>query len=232
METSPTERQGSSGSNAFDLIPEQVFRLILSFVGPTSKSLMALSVANKKYHRILESVARDMLPQAQACFRHPFKSYGGESATSLFVRHARACSQVLEDLEHLNRVLSQNPIDLNADEILHALDMALDLTETGPMLSLPLERQVLYTCGRCGAKAFKYSKLFLSCRRFSADQSSKQNDLFFDENQTRLDRARYLMQMVVVRELQLFHDGQSTPSVRTSLIRDLSMRHNDVADCF
>ena len=57
----------------------------------------------------LNAIGKAMLPRAQSNFRVPLVPLSpNESCTSLFLRHSRACSNVLQELANLRKRLNQN----------------------------------------------------------------------------------------------------------------------------
>jgi hypothetical protein len=75
--------------------------------------------------------------------------------------------------------------------------MAVDLLDVAPAFSDSLQRQILATCGKCGGKAFKHSKLLLR----AGDSRVGSSSLRYHEEI--LETSRLIMQTVVFRELQL-----------------------------
>lgn len=197
----------TANQSPVESMPPEIFCQVLSFIGPTSDSLVALSEVSKFMNNTMRAIGDAMLPRARANFRVPLAPKSPiESGTSLFLRHTRTCSNVLDELTKLRKLLSQSDIDVADME--KAMDMAMRLLEVAPTLSVSLERQILSTCGKCGGKAFKYSK-FLLLRGLSQPtenvspstlQERQAND---NTNQERLNRAQLIMQIVVFRHLQL-----------------------------
>ena len=175
-----------------EYLPAELLCKVLSYLGPASNGLVALSEANKFMNRTMNAIGNAMLPRARNNFRIPLEPKSpAESFTSLFVRHARTCSGVLNQLTELRLRLNQTLVDVA--EIDHAMDMALDLLEVGPTLSVSLERQILSTAGKCGGKAFKFYKGLMLQNLGETDTESRRN-------QERLDTARLIMQLVVFRD--------------------------------
>lgn len=193
-----------------ELLPPELFCSILSFIGPTSASLLSLTQLNHNFHGTMKAVGKAMLSRVKSHFRVPLKRESPfESSTSHFVRHARRCSIVLDQLTQLRSLLTKQHSAMMTSEVQYSMDVALELLEAGPSFSIELERQILATCGKCGGKAFKYSKWRLA-------QSLAQpvdNDATYTElrsqnrelskTEVHLDMSRLVMQTVVFRDWQL-----------------------------
>ena len=194
-----------------ELLPPELFCHALSFVGPASTTLLAIAKVNQFFRGTMTAIGNAMLPRAQAHFRITLVPKSPmESSSSLFIRHARICSQVLCDLTQLRSMLLISPTENDSQQVEHAMEMALKLLQIGPSLSLSLERQILSTCGKCGGKAFKYSKWMLTqCSSESEKYINveprllKKEQALSVENQSRLDTSRCIMQAVVLRDLEL-----------------------------
>jgi hypothetical protein len=202
-----------------ELLPPELFCHTLSFVGPASTTLLALAQVNQFFRGTMDAIGNAMLPRAQAHFRVSLSPTSPiESKTSLFIRHARICNHILNQLTKLRTMLQATPTEKDADEVQLAMDMALTLLNIGPSLSLSLERQILSTCGKCGGKAFKYSKWMLSqCASADSKEQGPRflqgRQLMYVENQARMDKAQSIMQMVVFRDLQLNKEHDDSPAV-------------------
>jgi len=189
-----------------ECLPAELFCQVLSFLGPTSPSLVVLSEVNKFMNSTMNAIGSAMLPRARSNFRVPLEPKSPlESCTSLFVRHARTCSGVLQQLTQLRVRLNRSQSDVAGMD--QAMEMALHLLEVGPTLSVSLERQILSTAGKCGGKAFKFSKTLIpqNLGEVNASQTARRN-------QERLDMARLIMQIVVFRDLQI---AKLAPSLTT-----------------
>lgn len=195
-------------------LPPDVFCKVLSLVGPTSDSLVVLSEVNLNFNNKMKLVSEVMLPRATSNFRAPLEPKSPlESSTSLFLRHARTCANILTKMAVLRNLL-QNRTHLDVPSTEKAMSMALHLLEVGPTLSLSLERQILSVCGKCGGHAFKLSKqVLLQCisnPSSGASRSSLQEE--HAKNQERLDMSRLIMQTVLFRNFQL---AKTTTSFET-----------------
>jgi hypothetical protein len=185
-----------TSESVLEWIPPEIFCQILSFVGPTSTSLVALSEVNTYMNKTMNAIGNAMLPRAQSNFRVPLVPLSpNESCTSLFLRHARACSKVLHELANLRVRLNQNLPDVAA--VNQAMETALHLLEVGPALSVSLERQILSTAGKTGGKVFKWTKNQVLHNLAHAEMST------IVPHQERLVMARLIMQVVVFRGLQI-----------------------------
>ena len=109
-----------------------------------------------------------------------------------------------------------------------AMDMTMRLLDVASTLSVSLERQILSTCGKCGGKAYKYSK-FLMLRGLSQPtenvtpstiQERQANDT---KNQEQLERAQLIMQTVIFRNLQLSNQSPSLVQHQVIVKKDPSM---------
>lgn len=220
--------QATESLSLDDLTPE-ILCCVLGFLGPTSYSLISLSALNNHFRRTMVSIGNAMLPRAQFHFRKPLRPKSRvESSTSLFIRHARICASILFDLAHLRSLLNREPAAIQGIDVEKALNMALDLLEVGPALSLSLEKQILSTCGKCGGKSFKYSKLML---RSQSDQRQSMESLeFCTKHNDKLETSRLIMQTVVYRELQLVKELPS--SIHSFVQKQLGMKHPATAGCF
>eukprot|EP00540_Astrosyne_radiata_P015082 CAMPEP_0116838812 /NCGR_PEP_ID=MMETSP0418-20121206/9421_1 /TAXON_ID=1158023 /ORGANISM="Astrosyne radiata, Strain 13vi08-1A" /LENGTH=184 /DNA_ID=CAMNT_0004468857 /DNA_START=120 /DNA_END=674 /DNA_ORIENTATION=- len=184
----------------------------------------------------MAKIGKSMLKRAKVHFRVPLQPHSGESTTSLFIRHTRTCERVQHDLTHLRSLLDKPANAVQAEEVQAGLQMALRLIEMGPTLSECLERQILSTCGKCGGKAFKFSKWVL-LHRFSssledtADTQTRQRELYA-QNQQRLDVARLVMQLVVLREFQLSKTSSSPSSIKIFVERHCDAKQMGIAGCF
>lgn len=184
-----------TSESVLEWVPPEIFCQILSFVGPTSTSLVALSEVNTYMNKTMNAIGKAMLPRAQSNFLVPLVPLSpNESCTSLFLRHARACSKVLQELANLRVRLNQNLSDVAA--VNQAMETALRLLEVGPALSASLERQILSTVGKTGGKVFKWTKQVLH-NLAHAEMST------IVPHQERLVMARLIMQIVVFRGLQI-----------------------------
>jgi len=192
-----------------DLKPE-LFCTVLGFVGPTSQSLISLTMLNKRFCRTMVAIGKTMLPRAKSHFRIPLNPKSvTESSTSLFIRHARMCSKILTDLSNLRDIFNRNPQKIPATDIEDGLTTLLNLLEISPALSLPLERQILSTCGKCGGKLFKFSKqMLLSVSSYEhIDHGKSISRVKFFEST--LDLSQQIMKRVVYRELKLSNQVQT-----------------------
>lgn len=196
---------GSLGS-----LPPELFCHVLSFIGPTSSSLLSLSQLNHSFHGTMKAIGNAMLPRACAHFRAPLpRKTVLESSTSLFVRHARTCSRIINDLAELRNLLNRAQGSLTMNDVKTAMDLALSLLEISPSLSASLERQILTTCGKCGGSVFKYCKgrLVQALGEPVSDDVSpptlRRRNEELSKNEERLDMSRLIMQIVVCREWQL-----------------------------
>ena len=207
---------GLESSNSHDAhaplerLPAELFCHVLSFVGPASTTLLALTQVNQYFRGTVTAIGNAMLPRAQAHFRVPLAPKSSlESNTSLFIRHARVCSKVLCDLTQLRSMLSETANGYDEDQVQYSMNMALKLLEIGPSLSVSLERQILSTCGKCGGKAFKYSKsMLLNCQLLDhgkevGTQLLHERQAMYDRNQAQMDMAQCIMKTVVFRDMHL-----------------------------
>lgn len=181
-ESSMTEVM-ESPSPSFDSIPEELFQVVLSYLGPTSSSLSALAQVTTYHNKLMKVIGDSMLSRAKKDFRLPLPpKSSSESSVSLFVRHARSCRNVFENLVKLQHTLDKDfdaigdgeersrsirPFNENSitsittKEMNRAIELALDLLlgiAIGGGCSTALEWRVLALCGKCGGKAFKYCK--------------------------------------------------------------------------
>jgi len=115
------------------------------------------------------------------------------------------CSKILLDMTNLRNTFNKDPYQIPYSKIQEALTTVLELLEISPALSTTLERQVLWTCGKCGGKLFKFCKHILK-NNFTLEKSSFENgnkpsnkDFF----QSMLDFSQRVMKTVVYREVQL-----------------------------
>lgn len=218
--SSEQEEEHSREVSLEDLSPH-FFCNVLSCLGPTSQSLISLSMVNKHFRKTMMTVGNAMLPRAQSHFRRPLKAKSvTESSMSLFIRHTRICSKILRDLTTLRENICKSPETIQSDDVDGALDMALDLLEVGPALSITLERKVLATAGKCGGKVFKYSKWMLGHSRTTASK----------DFQKRLETSRLIMQTVVCREVQL--SQQSPASINSFVQKQVGTRQCQPTGCF
>lgn len=204
-----------------EALPAELFCQILTFVGSTSSTLIGLSEVNKHMNFTMNAIGRAMLPRARSNFRIPLEPKSPkESCTSLFLRHARTCSGVLNQLSQLRVRLNQDQM-LNDVAIMDkTMEAALHLLEVGPTLSVSLERQILSTAGKCGGKAYKVSRtrMLEGLSAIPPDDGSLMSATTPQtrRNQERLDMARLIMQIVVFRDLQL--SKQESPSNLTTTL--------------
>jgi hypothetical protein len=210
----PSSTSTTSSPSNLEMLPPELFCNILSFIGPTSNSLVALAQLNHSFRGTMKAVGKAMLPRVKVLFRVLLQQKSPrESSTCLFVRHARACSNVLDKLTQLRSLLSKPHCTMNNDEVQDSLSLALELLEMAPSMSLSLERQILASCGKCGGKAFKYSKSRLAqCLAVPVEDDATPSDLIRQNRmlvrtEFRLDMARLVMQTVVFRNWKLFKRG-------------------------
>ena len=197
--------------STLELLPPELFCHVLSFVGPASTTLLAIAKVNQFFRGTMTAIGNAMLPRAQSHFRVPLAPKSPmESNTSLFIRHARICSQVLCDLTQLRTLLLFSPTENDSKQVEHAMGMALELLQIGPSLSLSLERQILSTCGKCGGKAFKYSKWMITQSAFKSGEVANSETCLLQKKealsikyQGHLDMSQCIMQRVVLRDLEL-----------------------------
>lgn len=182
VESSTTEVVVSS-LPSLDSIPEELFQVVLSYLGPTSSSLSVLAQVTTYHNKMMKVIGDSMLSRAKKDFRMPLPpKSSSESSVSLFVRHARSCRDVFENLVKLQHTLdkdfdamgddeerSRSTRSLNENsttaitmqEMSRAIELALDLllsVAIGGRCSTALEWRVLALCGKCGGKVFKYCK--------------------------------------------------------------------------
>jgi uncharacterized protein YuzB (UPF0349 family) len=216
----------TANESPFESMHPELFCQVLSFVGTTSASLVTLSEVSKYMNNTMRAIGNVMLPRAQANFRVLLEPKSPmESCTSIFLRHARTCSRVLNTLTELRKILSQP--DAHVAEMEKAMDMAMRLLEVAPSLSVSIERQILSTCGKCGGKAFKCSKYVLlhglSQPTNGVSPSALQERQAKDaSNQERLDKAQLIMQTVVFRNLQLSKQSPSSPMQYQAIVKNVS----------
>lgn len=194
-------------------LPAELFCQVLSFVGPSSPTLIALSETNKYMNSTMNAIGSAMLPKARSNFRIPLQPLSPmESYTSFFLRHARTCSGVLDQLTQLRVRLNQGQTVPDVASMDRSMDMALQLLEVGPTLSVSLERQILSTAGKCGGSAFKFSKRMMLQSLSQVPQGATLITIVEQSrcNQERLDMARLIMQIVVFRDLQI---SKQSPSI-------------------
>jgi hypothetical protein len=218
-----TKKLKTANHSPLESMHPELFCHVLSFVGTTSTSLVTLSEVSKYMNNTMGAIGNAMLPRAQANFRVPLEPKSPtESRTSLFLRHARICSSVLYTLTELRKILSRPETDVADME--KAMGMAVYLLEVAPSLSLSLERQILSTCGKCGGKAFKFSKYILvhglSQTTNGVSLSTLQEGQAKDaKNQERLNRAQLIMQTVIFRNLQLSEQSPSFPVQNQAFVK-------------
>lgn len=216
--SSREEIEGRETPVSLEALTPELFCNVVGFLGATSKSLVSLLTVNKRFRRTMAAIGDAMLPRALSHFRKPLRPKSMiESSTSLFIRHARTCSKILSDLTHLRGVLGREPEAIQGNDVREAMNMALDLLEVAPALSISLERQILSTCGKCGGKVFKYSKWMLRTQESH-------------EHQELLDASRFIMQTVVYRELQL--SKQAPSSINSFVQKQIGMKHFESTGCF
>ena len=225
LKTSTNHPKAGKAASPLESLPAELFCQVLSFVGPTSSSLVALAEVNKYMNSAMTAIGNAMLPRARSNFRAPLEHLSlTESCTSLFVRHARTCSAVLNKLTHLRQLL----LTQSNDNMEEAMGMALRLLEIGPTLSESLERQILATCGKCGGKAFKHCKYVLLHSQSQASPDTapgalQERQARDAKHQERLDMAQLIMQIVVFRDLQLSKQSNLTTLVQTNMKKVPSM---------
>jgi len=119
-------------------------------------------------------------------FREPLERHLVESDISLFLRHTRACHNVHVMLCKLERFCIQEEIPSLSDAYLF-LDLAKKFIRRP--CSRPLERRLINLCGKCSGKVFKYFKGL--------------------EDDVGIDKARFTMQLVLVREYNVRSEEES-----------------------
>lgn len=200
----PEKRNSSPPRKLNDLTPDFLCN-ILSFLGPTSQSLISLAMVSKKFSDSMRAIGKTMLPRAMSHFRIPLKPKSAiESPTSLFIRHTRMCSKILCDLTKLRFVFNTDPSEMPKLKIQEALTTVFELLEISPALSIALERQVLSTCGKCGGKLFKYCKHMLNNIHSLREENNNLNAHLTEEFcESLLDFSQKVMKIVVYREIQI-----------------------------
>lgn len=161
-------------------LPQKLICWVISYIGPCSSSLVSLSGTSTMFHELLNDMGRKMLGKAN--FREPLQRNFLESDVSLFVRHTRACRDAYEKIIYLEQVVNGNivslaQINLNVKVAKYLLRLPC---------SRPLERRLLRACGKCGGMSFKY------CKKI--------------QDMHGLDKARLIMQLVLVRENQVANE--------------------------
>ena len=90
-------------------LPEELILQIISFVGPRSSTLVALSQVDKDFHSLMTRVGDAMLVRARSNFRILLpKLHLKESGLSLFIRHARACKNIQRMCDELKQILDKD----------------------------------------------------------------------------------------------------------------------------
>mmetsp|Transcript_6621 Transcript_6621/g.14292 ORF Transcript_6621/g.14292 Transcript_6621/m.14292 type:complete len:175 (-) Transcript_6621:114-638(-) len=124
--------------------------------------------------------------------RQPPRYPRGESPTSQFVRHARACSESKAMIDRISAFL-QTKFHLEISDISYQeLDVMIEITTrliTQPM-SKALKRRALKCSGTFGGRLFKFAKKTRDKERF--------------------DQAQLILQMVIYVDLQVKKRGGGT----------------------
>jgi hypothetical protein len=211
----------SDSAGSLENLPPKAFCDILSYLGPTSGTLISLACINKHFCTTMGKIGSNMMSNARLHFRKPLRAKCiTESATSLFIRHARICSRVFSDLTNLRFILNRDPAQIGFDDVERALATVLELLTVGPALSISLERQILFTAGKCGGKVFKYTKLMTAHGSLTKDQTmlvTRYHDL-----------SRKIMQAVIYREIELSRQQHCPPLVQ----KHCGIKTFEIAGCF
>jgi len=105
----------------FVSLPDELLLHIISFIGPTSSTLLDLAQLTKYHSELLYTVGNSMLIRAKSHFRTLLPlSYPHESSISSFVKHAQFCKGVREKMKLLTEILEKNfvvdPYQLSSSE--------------------------------------------------------------------------------------------------------------------
>jgi hypothetical protein len=212
-----------SAPASLDSLATDVFGNVLDFLGPTSQSLISLAQVNKKFHLTMKSIGDAMLPRALRYFRKPLRPKSlCESSTSLFIRHARICSQVLTDLENLRKILDREPDTVLEEEVYNALFVARNLLDVVSGFSLSLEKLILTTCGKCGGRVFKHFKNVIQSELVKGLSHGRKCEEF-------VEMSRFIMKAVICRELQ--HSHQPPTSLYKFVQRQIVSKQIQEAGC-
>ena len=142
---------------ALENIPTEVFCHVLSYLGPRSRDLIALSQVSVSFYNVMKSIGDAMLERAKSAIQGSLNfSTKKESSISLFVRLARECYQVQNHIIYLEELGKKNFSTLHSSEIDNALDSCLRLLNR--RCSKHQETKILSICGKCGGKAYKISR--------------------------------------------------------------------------
>jgi len=94
---------------SFTVLPDELVFFIISFVGPTSSTLLNLAQLTKYHSNLMNIIGDTMLIRAKSQFRTLLhQSHLHESSISSFVKHARFCSDMREKMQRLEKILEKD----------------------------------------------------------------------------------------------------------------------------
>jgi predicted nucleic acid-binding Zn-ribbon protein len=92
-----------------DCVPKEIFFKIISFIGPSSPTLITLTQLNTRYRKIMKEVCDAMLVRAKSSYRILLPQiYRNESLMSLCTRHVRCCQDIMEKCNILKSILEKD----------------------------------------------------------------------------------------------------------------------------
>ena len=90
-------------------LPKELFLKVISFIGPTSSTLIALSHVNKRYATMMKQVAEAMIDRAKVSYKVLLPPiHLSESITSLAIRHVRCFQDVMYKCNSIKKVLEKD----------------------------------------------------------------------------------------------------------------------------
>ena len=90
-------------------LPQDILLVILSYIGPTSPTLLSLSQLTKQHSILMSQLGEAMLLRARSTFKFLLpKTHSKESQMCMSIRHARFYSNIRENCKTLKTILDKD----------------------------------------------------------------------------------------------------------------------------
>lgn len=92
-----------------DDIPKEIFLKIISFIGPTSPTLLSLSQVNKHYAHLMKQVGEAIMVRAEVSYRTLLpKMNSDEPLLSICTRHVRCFQDIMKKCNTIKKILDKS----------------------------------------------------------------------------------------------------------------------------
>ena len=208
---------------SFESLPDDLFCVVLSYLGPTSSSLLSLAQTNRRFRRQIYQIGNNFILRASrdadtvdtcnTVAKTTTVGDGKKSSICLFLRHAQPCQRIYEECHQLHEYIERT---VSSHEVLcKVLSKAFDLVSISSRYLRSnseirqdrhifsterlrvLEDFALKVCGKCGAKGFKWAKSQLTA---TTEETSR--PILEPAVQDILNKSLLLMQMVVCQRVE------------------------------